>query len=259
MRRISRLLRARHQERVHRGSINLSSLYIHWDIQQYRTWATLPGDIYSFLQAGKQLVDMCDLVGVLGNAADQRYAVQLLETLLAYVSVAFEFVGIDLTGQEQAGVAIKPAIGDAGDEVSSAGTTCTQRDAEYFMVRRASNCRCGERCPLFMVNRDQLGLAQLIDAVNQVSDHPADQLVAIQNLVLSKNQRYCIRCFHRLETNPKELFQLLTHKIEVLLAQRWLHAEPERLVHGAVSVRQFAHHAVLQVLEVRLARQVAGK
>jgi hypothetical protein len=110
-----------------------------------------------------------------------------------------------------------------------------------------------------MVNRNQLGLAQLVDAVNQVRDHSADQFVTIQNLVLCKNQRHCIRCFHRLETNPEEFFQFLANKVEMLLPQRRLYAEPEGLVHGAIGIGQFTHYAVLQVLEVGLSGQVAGE
>ena len=61
------------------------------------------------------------------------------------------------------------------------------------------------------------------------------------------------------EIKSKELFQLFTDEIEMFLPQRGLDAEPEGLVHRAVGVGQLADDAVLDVLEVGLACQIAGE
>jgi hypothetical protein len=61
------------------------------------------------------------------------------------------------------------------------------------------------------------------------------------------------------EPDPEKFFELVNNVLQVLLAKRWIQADPEPLVHDDVGVVEASGYAVIKIPEVGLAGQVACK
>jgi len=64
---------------------------------------------------------------------------------------------------------------------------------------------------------------------------------------------------HYLTIHTKITFDFIGHKLQHLFRQRWLHPNPEGVIHHIVGVGQVAADAVVGSLHVWLSGEVAGK
>ena len=61
------------------------------------------------------------------------------------------------------------------------------------------------------------------------------------------------------EPKPEKFFELVYDVLQVYLAERWIQADPETLVHDDIGITEFCGYAIIEIPEVGLAGKIASK